>query len=204
MIIKGGLQFTDDVWLVRSMWHAPGESGLLQVTGLDGSVIVPKFIGKLPVGKIRGAIDKKVIAVRVCRSNTTLATLDLLRLTSTPLTSKHVAPLHQNSVPVSLLSQNRNELSFADLRDSPVFNQILAPNINSVSNTNNSNSQLPTKLPRTEVEKVCNSICSTFNLNPDQIAVMKRVSNWFVEDSDLHSKKSDDIILVHGVFGCGK
>lgn len=185
----GGITW-QSVFLFRANWHYITPSGYLGVSFLTGQTNIPPALGRFPAGKSRGPLDCKYSAIRIASGEmTNLMVLDLLRL-GIPLANDRIAPAAESLA------------RFAQLQNCNAIRRMLKPPGAPCAADSR---PFPT-LPRAVVAALAHDVCLQFSLNADQTEVIHRVCTWFNENSEESAAdaRSNDIILVHGVFGSGK
>jgi hypothetical protein len=187
----GGYLFAD-VWMVRGLWYSLSSEGMLLVTDVEGNSVVPGHIGRLPLGKMKGALSQRVKGLRIANECANLTALELLRSADRPLATTQTTSIMR-------------PLKFTNLVQSMAFLNILAkPNTsNKLLSTPRLLNAVNTVDPFLKVDagiitEVIASMSAYFHLNEDQRSVLRQVGSWFSHDSD------GDVVLVHGIFGSGK
>lgn len=189
------------VWLVRFVRHGVSGEGLAEVAFVcEESTDVTKTMGRLPIGKARGALDTRFLGIRLFSDGSTMAALDLLREgTLSPALRKQKS------------DANDEVLHFDGLSSSPAFRAILGLPVLRGAPTGvglrarNDDQSYPTFPLVEEVVRtgVLKEVHELFRLNADQISVLRAVSLWFGGEN-CTADPCDNIILVQGVFGSGK
>lgn len=177
--------------------HAVTDKGLLEVLNLTGGAVIPPFIGKPSSGRAAGAIDAKLSAVRIGNHSTSLQSLDLLLSQSSRKLSMAASAIGVTS---SLLSSasDRSEIGFNHLRESTVFTTMMSKPQRCSVVAQDSFPVVSSRVVADTIEK----FAGAFSLNIDQREVLVRVGLWFAGGEERNS--ANNVILVHGVFGCGK
>lgn len=197
------------VWLMRFVRHGVSGEGLAEVTFVcASSSVVTKDMGRLPIGRVRGALDTRFLGVRLFSESSTMIALDLLREGS-------LLPAQRKQMGEA----DAEALHFDSLSASPAFSAIIGPSHHGATPADRVAKSPPGSqglcpcfaFPAVSEEgcsRVLADVQRQFGLNNDQISVLQRVSLWFsgVQPPVSATKvdSNDNVVLVQGVFGSGK